>query len=156
MTPDKKGFTLIELIIVIIIIMALAAVAAPMMGLYKKKAVVSEAITALGTLRNLQRIYYLEHQRYTDSLSSLSLQLSDLNGLYFSKECYGAWSHGIGYSEVFVWCEPWKSTAPRSYEVTNWTYTGSFPFPYIAMDENGGLWGNVEGLQYPRNPEFED
>ena len=156
MAPDKKGFTLIELIVVMMIIMTLAAISAPMMSAYKKKVIVSEAITALGTLRSLERIYYIEHQRYTNNLSDLSLQLSDLNGLYFSKECYKAWIHGPAYSQVFIWCDPSLSQAPKADEVKSWTVSGSFPMPYIGMDENGTVWSDIEGLEYPRHPGFED
>jgi len=156
MTPDKKGFTLLELIVVMVIVMIMAAVAAPMMITNKKRTIASEAVVALGALRTFERIYYVENQQYTGTISDLSLQASDLNGAYFSKECYKAWVHGGGYSQVFVWCHTSLSQAPKANEVKNWTFSGSFPMPYIGMDENGVLWGDIDGLGYPRNPGFED
>ena len=95
---DQKGFTLVELMIVVVIVGILAAVAIPMYRGSVEKARASEAEAALGTIRSSERVYHAEHGAYygdDDSLvtplatgNELSLDESDLDGRYFSHECY--------------------------------------------------------------------
>lgn len=75
MLNNKKGFTLIELMIVVAIIGILAAIAIPNFMNYQCKARQSEAKTALGTLRTLQEAYYAQYDTYTDNLSNLGYEL---------------------------------------------------------------------------------
>ena len=98
MLRAKKGFTLIELIIVVIIIGILAAIAMPMMQRMKGKTICAEAVTALGTIRNAVRQYYVQYNNYPmgwlASMSSARLAAmgfsssDDLTGVYFDKNCY--------------------------------------------------------------------
>jgi prepilin-type N-terminal cleavage/methylation domain-containing protein len=97
-----SGFTLVELITVIIIIAVLAAIAVPMLRGNTKKAIRTEAKGALAHIRTAQRIYYAEYGKYfsasgwtlcTDipgikKRSSESAYDGDLDGTYFSEECY--------------------------------------------------------------------
>jgi type IV pilus assembly protein PilA len=75
MLKNKKGFTLIELMIVVAIIGILAAIAIPNFMNYQCKARQSEAKTALGTLRSLQEAYFAEHDTYTANLTNLGYEL---------------------------------------------------------------------------------
>lgn len=115
MARRNNGYTLIELIVVIIIIGIVAAVAVPLMRHNIKKAIMTEAITMVGIIRNMARAYYVEHGKYPRSpiqqtWQSMGINPSDLDGRYFSNRCYGSdlyfvpdeggWVHKIICSSV--------------------------------------------------------
>jgi len=90
---NRKGFTLIELIIVVIIIGILAAIAAPMMAANAKKAKTSEAVAALGTLRTCARLYYMENSMYPSGITQIVgdagyVKDADLDGRYYNHSNY--------------------------------------------------------------------
>jgi len=64
MPHNKKGFTLIELMMVVIIVGILATISAPMMRGNMYKAKCSEAIAAIGSIRTAERTYYAEYNTY--------------------------------------------------------------------------------------------
>lgn len=61
---NKKGFTLIELMIVVAIIGILAAIAIPNFMNYQCKAKQSEAKSNLGNIRSMEEAYYAEYDTY--------------------------------------------------------------------------------------------
>ncbi len=61
---DKKGFTLVELLIVIIIVAILSIVGVSIYRSYVRKAHATEAMALLGSIANSQKIYYAEHGCY--------------------------------------------------------------------------------------------
>ena len=68
---NKKGFTLIELMIVVAIIGILAAIAIPNFLNYQCKAKQSEAKQSLGTIAKNEVAYFAEHDTYSNSLGAL-------------------------------------------------------------------------------------
>ena len=90
----KKDFTLVELLVVIIIVGILAAASIPMITATTKRAMVTEAVAALGAIRTLQRAYFIEHNEYQNvgivggSNQIDGINPGDLNGTYFSENCY--------------------------------------------------------------------
>jgi type IV pilus assembly protein PilA len=71
MKTNKKGFTLIELMIVVAIIGILAAIAIPNFLNYQCKSKQSEAKQSLGTISKNQEAYLSEFDSYADSSSKL-------------------------------------------------------------------------------------
>ena len=70
MKLDRRGFTLIELIIVIVIIGVLASIAAPMMSGMSKKAMAAEAIAALiGVIRDSDRFFQTQRKKGSDPIN---------------------------------------------------------------------------------------
>ena len=68
MLTDKKGFTLIELMIVIAIIGILAAIAIPQFAKYRRKAYNSAALSDLKNVRTEIEAYYADHDSYPTNL----------------------------------------------------------------------------------------
>lgn len=120
----KFGFTLIELIIVIVIIGILAAIAAPMMSGNVNKAKKSEAVSVLGAIRTAERLYYVDHNEYTDVTSwgaadgELNAYITDneIRGRYFTAGCYSV--TGADANNFTATCDPSLSTDPDGNRVT--------------------------------------
>ncbi|MFY9397202.1 MAG: pilin [Desulfomonilia bacterium] len=77
MLTNKKGFTLIELMIVVAIIGILAAVAIPAYGNYTRKAKVTEVTNAMGAVGNAIIEYYQDQGSFPDigDLDSINTSL---------------------------------------------------------------------------------
>lgn len=88
---NKKGFTLVELIVVVIIVAILATVAIPMMSGNVDKAKKSEAMAALGSYRTAFRMYYAEFGSYpSGNINALATYVkpADVDGKYFKSGDY--------------------------------------------------------------------
>ncbi|MDO8525303.1 MAG: prepilin-type N-terminal cleavage/methylation domain-containing protein [Candidatus Omnitrophota bacterium] len=98
MAVDKKGFSMIELIVVGIVVAILAAMALPMMTGSVDRAKRAEAVAALGAIRTAERLYSAEHSNVYIAVAATEwgaggplaayIRDTDLNGRYFTSSCY--------------------------------------------------------------------
>ena len=58
---NKKGFTLVELVIVIVIVGILSIVAVPIYRGYTRKAMLTEGKSIIANIENSEKIYYAEN-----------------------------------------------------------------------------------------------
>ena len=77
---SKSGFTLVELMVVAVIVAILAAVAIPMMTANKKRAMATEAESALGMLRSSMRTLYAETGAYNVDRAGNTIPASSTAG----------------------------------------------------------------------------
>ena len=75
---NRKGFTLIELMIVVVIIGILAALAVPRFTGASGKAKKAEAKTILKQIYQLERAYFLEHDAYIGAPNTAALAATNL------------------------------------------------------------------------------
>lgn len=95
---SNSGFTLIEVMIVIMIVGLLITTSTPLLATTLRKARTAEAKAGLGAVRRSMRMHYVEYRTYKDPQFRsgrmvtfgriLPLGEEDLNGRYFSAECY--------------------------------------------------------------------
>lgn len=78
---NRRGFTLLELLIVVIIIAILVAVALPLYGRAVEKGRMAEAITNLGALRGALLRYYTQHNDGTTTVSELDWTDPNTSGM---------------------------------------------------------------------------
>ena len=85
---NKKGFTLIELIIVIVIVGILSVIAVPVYRGYIEKAIMSEGKTLLGAIGKAELAYHVQHRRFLaieKTGHSSDLDVDARGGKYFNK-----------------------------------------------------------------------
>ena len=120
---NRKGFTLIELMVVIFIVGILAAVAIPIMRGRIDSAKWSEGKAAAGSIRTAARAYCAEkgptYAGYAAvTLAELGFNITvgapggDLDGKYFSDEAYAVAFNG--YDDYLITVTAGNSTMPEA------------------------------------------
>ena len=86
MKENKKGFTLVELVIVIVIVGILSAISVPVYRGYVEKAVMAEGKTLLGAIAKAELAYHVQHKRFVainKTQASKKLGVDARGGKYF-------------------------------------------------------------------------
>jgi len=73
---NRKGFTLVEVLIVVIIIGILAAIGIPQFTASIEKAKGGEARAGLGNIQTGEKVYFAENEKYTAVTTDLDISLS--------------------------------------------------------------------------------
>ena len=73
---NRKGFTLVEVLIVVIIIGILASIGIPQFSASIEKAKGGEARAGLGHIQTGEKVYYAENEYYTTTQGDLDITLT--------------------------------------------------------------------------------
>jgi len=135
---SASGFTLVELMVVASLVAILAVSSAAMMSGSKKRAMVTEAEAALGSIRTAMRAMYAETGDYTRTPLGKRLKQSSsvtvlpgiekdaLAGVYFNAASYRFTS--LGQHSYLITANGDHSTAPNASDVrgtqVNLTHNG--------------------------------
>ena len=141
----SKGFTLIELIIVVIIVGVLSSIAAPIMNNMQKRAILTEAVTVLGTIRTNIGAYLVEYPQVAVGdipWSQIGVD-STLTGIYIGWSSYipdnviNNPSHPHSTWCIECWLYPQYNAEAPNGSVTTKLF-GSFG--ELIMLDDGSIW----------------
>ncbi len=116
---DRRGFTLVEVLIVVIIIGILSAIGIPQFAASIEKAKGGEARAGLGHIQTGEKVYFAESEYYTTDTIDLDITLSQK-----------FWTFSIATPSSTTY----TATATRS--------GGTFSGQTLTMDQTGTISGN--------------
>jgi len=145
---NKKGFTLIELMIVVAIIGILAAIAIPAYGNYTRKAKVTEVTNAMGAVGNALIEYFQDQGTYPDLANLATIETSmgmTIPTTYVSGSTVVANNDAVNPANSFA-------TITSTFNSTiDSTFNGQ-TVTMVVRQGTKGLWGGTLKQTYiPRN-----
>ncbi len=142
----RPGFTLVELLVVGMIVAILAAVAVPLFRGNRESAMITEAVSALGTARTALRVLWSETKAYDrlpngealapgDPLHKIpGLSQDALQGRYFAPQDYSILAIG-----------------PNHYQLQAYGRTGDVAGLVVILDQDGNFY-RTRLSELPGNP----
>jgi prepilin-type N-terminal cleavage/methylation domain-containing protein len=118
---NRKGFTLVEVLIVVIIIGILASIGIPQFAASIEKAKGGEARAGLGHIQTGEKVYFAENEYYTSTPADLDITLTQKY-----------W--------VFTITTPSSTTYTATATRSGGTHSGQT----LTMDQSGTVAGNWE------------
>jgi type IV pilus assembly protein PilA len=129
---ERRGFTLIELMVVILIVGILAAVAVPILRGRIEQAKWSEGAATAGAIKTAVRALYAEDpttvgawaaQAVTGVETTLGFQAGDLTGRYFTSANFTITSVDGQGNAIIAVSAPAGLTGSGTLDGSGWTYT---------------------------------
>ncbi|MDT8300390.1 MAG: type II secretion system protein [Sedimentisphaerales bacterium] len=129
---ERRGFTLIELMVVILIVGILAAVAVPILRGRIEQAKWSEAAATAGAVKTAVRAYYAENptvagawsgQAVSGVATTLGFQAGDLTGRYFTEANFTITSVDANGNAIIAVSAPTGLSGSGTLNATGWVYT---------------------------------
>ncbi|MBS1261364.1 MAG: Type II secretion system protein G [Calditrichaeota bacterium] len=93
---NRKGFTLIEILIVVVIVAILAAISVPIYLEYVKGARAADAQSQIGAIYNAAKMYYQDNDLWPNSID----ELEELGYLTVDEAVKRQWSFSISEEEI--------------------------------------------------------
>ena len=124
---NRKGFTLIELMVVAVIVAILAALAIPLMSGNRKKAVATEGQTGCSAINASVRVYRAQNGTLPASgLSNVTgVVAADLDGSYFSGTSFSSYSYVNSSPDYYIEAQTDAAKNPPVAGTVRLTVTGS-------------------------------
>jgi len=133
---ERRGFTLVELMVVILIVGILAAVAVPILRGRIEQAKWTEGAASAGAVRTSVRAYYAENstvagnwadQAVSGVLGELGFQTGDLTGRYFTVANFTITSVDSNGNATIAVSKPSGLTGSAVLSNSGWVYSASAP-----------------------------
>lgn len=93
---NRKGFTLIEILIVVVIVAILAAISVPIYLEYVKGARASDAQSQIGAIYNASKMYYQDRDIWPNSID----ELEELGYLTVDEAVKRQWTFNLSQEEI--------------------------------------------------------
>jgi prepilin-type N-terminal cleavage/methylation domain-containing protein len=120
MLRNRKGFTLVELMVVVIIVLVLAGIAVPVYIHYIQEGKKSEAYAVIDSAVSGALVYFQKNDTYSGGTFALWLAVDDVgNAQYFSYAISGA--SDTGFTITATVSGTWGPTGAT----ITWTQTGA-------------------------------
>jgi prepilin-type N-terminal cleavage/methylation domain-containing protein len=115
---NRKGFTLVELMVVVIIVLVLAGIAVPVYIHYIQEGKKSEGYAVIDSIVSGGLVYFQKHWTYAGGTIALFLAEDDVeNARYFTYEV-NIDGDGLGFDAVATVTDQYESWGPANATIT--------------------------------------